>query len=90
MAIVQAGKQFTAGSTKETAGNLATHLRDFLHLSMNFKSQLESFVDADLVTLGLTQAEVDAIKGFFIGDMPSINAAFAASAWVRKLLGSGV
>jgi hypothetical protein len=90
MAIVMAGKQFTADQLQQTAGDLASLMRDTLERSDNFRIQLESFVDADLVTLGLTQDEVNAIKGYYIGDVPGIRAPFVASAWVKQLLGTGV
>lgn len=90
MPIVQAGKQFTKESVKETAGALASMLRDHATDGMQFKAQLETWPDADLVTLGLTQSEVDAIKGFYVGDLPAIYNALVASTWIKKLLGTGV
>jgi hypothetical protein len=90
MAIVQAGKQFTADDIQRTAGNLAAALRDTLQKGNEFRIQLESWPDADLVTLGLTQEEVNAIKGFYVGDLPGLYTAFAASVWVKQLLGTGV
>ena len=50
--------------------------------------------DADLIALTpldtLSQADVDAIKGFYNGDLPAIRTSFNASAWLPKLLGTGV
>ena len=90
MALVQAGKKFTAAEMKALAGDLASHLRDHLADADQFRSQLASFVDADLVALGLTQPEIDAIKGFYIGDLPPIRTSFLASSWLTRLLGLGV
>lgn len=90
MAIVQAGKTFTAAELKSTAGQMASQLHNFLQMGDVFRAQLATWVDADLITLGLTQPEVDAIKGFYIGDLPAIRTSLLASAWMRKLLGLGV
>lgn len=90
MAIVQAGKQFTAADLQQTAGNLASMLRDHATDGMQLKAQLETWPDADLIALGLEQAEIDAIKGFFIGDLPAIYNALVASTWIKRLLGTGV
>ena len=90
MPIVQAGKPVTADSVKATAGNLATLIRDYVQDGEDFRVQLESWVDADLVTLGLSQEEVNAIKGFFVGDLPAIAGQLRASAWIKQLLGTGV
>ena len=94
MAIVQAGKQFTAAQTKALAGDIASHLRDFFQQGEQFRLQLVTFSDADLIALGLTQPEVDAIKGFFTGagagDLVDLRNRFAGSGWAPKLLGLGV
>ena len=90
MAIVQAGKQFTADELQQQAGNLAALLRDHATDGMQFKAQLETWTDADLITLGLAQEEIDAIKGFYVGDLPAIYTAITASTWIKKLLGIGV
>ena len=90
MPIVQAGKQFTAADIKDAAGKLATWLQNSLTDSSEFHVQLESWPDADLVELGLTQEEINAIKGFFVGDLPAMTTAFQNSAWVKQLLGTSV
>jgi hypothetical protein len=90
MAIVQAGKQFTDADVQRTAGDLAALLRDTLAHADQFRVQLESWPDADLVALGLAQDEINAIKGFYVGDAPAMLAAFKASTWVKQLLGTGV
>lgn len=90
MTIIQAGRTFTAPELKQTAGNLASQIRDHTQSGLDLKSQLESWTDADLVDLGLSQGEIDAIKGFFIGDLPAIADLLAASTWIRQLLGLGV
>jgi hypothetical protein len=90
MAIVQAGKPVTADSIKATAGNLATLIRDSVQQGDAFRVQLESWPDADLIELGLDQADVNAIKGFYIGDLPQLKNTVAASAWIKQLLGTGV
>jgi hypothetical protein len=90
MAIVQAGKQFTSDDIQRTAGDLAALLRDGLQRGNDFRIQLESWPDADLIELGLAQEEINAIKGFFVGDLPGMSSAFAASTWVKQLLGTGV
>lgn len=90
MAIVQAGKQFDKDDVKETAGNIASHLVNFTQQGTNFSTQLQTMQDADLITLGLTQDEIDAIKGFYVGDLPAIYTALQNSTWIKKLLGTGV
>jgi hypothetical protein len=90
MAIVQGGRQFTAEDLQRTAGDLASLMRDTIQRSDNFRIQLESWPDADLITLGLTQEEVNAIKGYYVGDLPAIRNLFAGSVWVKQLLGTGV
>jgi hypothetical protein len=90
MALVQAGKQFTADDMKQTAGNVAAMITSYVEHGLSFKAQLESMLDADLVTLGLTQEQTNAIKGFYIGDLPAIANLLQASAWIKQLLGTGV
>ena len=90
MGIVQAGKQFSADQIQATAGDLASLIRDALQRADNFRLQLESWPDADLVTLGLAQDEINAIKGFFVGDLPNIVSPFKASTWVKQLIGTGL
>lgn len=90
MAIVQAGKPFNATNIKDTAGALAATLADTVQDGSDFASQLATWVDADLIELGLTQEQINAIKGFYIGDLPAIKEALQASSWIRQLLGLGV
>ena len=90
MPIVQAGHEFTAKDLKNQSGQMAVALRNILHQCSDFKLQLESWPDADLITLGLAQSEIDAIKGFFIGDLPNITDGFTNSTWVKKILGLGI
>lgn len=90
MAIVQAGKQFTAADLQGTAGNLAAMLIGVVQDGNNLRTQLESWPDADLIALGLDQAEVNAIKGFYVGDLPGISNLLSASAWIKQLVGTGV
>jgi hypothetical protein len=90
MAIVQAGRQFTADDVKRTAGQLAAMLTQTAEDGEGFRVQLESWPASDLIELGLTQPEIDAIKGFFIGDLPTITAQLRASTWIKQLLGTGV
>ena len=90
MAIVQAGKPFNAADLKFAAGNIAAHLRDLFQQAEQLRGQLATMADADLVILGLTQAEVDAIKGLYVGDLPAIRTSFNSAGWLPKLLGLGV
>jgi hypothetical protein len=90
MAIVTAGRPVTADDLKATAGRLATMIRDAVQDGNDFRVQLESWPDPDLVVLGLAQDEVNAIKGFFVGDLPTILAQLQASTWIKQLLGTGV
>jgi hypothetical protein len=90
MPIVQAGKQFTAADIKARAGDLAQMLQTHLQDGNELRAQLESWPDADLVTLGLTQEEINAIKGFFVGDLPTMYNALVGSVWIKQLLGTGV
>jgi hypothetical protein len=90
MPITQAGKQFTAADLKMTAGNLAALLLGVTQDGGDFSTQLQSWPDADLITLGLSQDEINAIKGFFVGDLPAIAASLQASTWVKQLVGLGV
>lgn len=88
--IVQAGKQFTAADLKATAGNLAALIHGVTQDGMDLGSQLATWTDSDLITLGLTQEEINAVKGFYIGDLPGIVDKIKASTWIRQLLGLGV
>ncbi len=90
MAIVQAGKTFTAVDLKYQAGNLSAAIRDTIQSGGDFQTQLQSWPDADLVELGLAQEEINAIKGFFIGDLPALQNALKNSTWIKQLLGTGV
>jgi hypothetical protein len=90
MAIVQAGKQFTADDLKRTAGNLADAITNNVQMGGDFRVQLESWTNEDLQALGLTLEEINAIKGFFVGDLPVIAAQLQASTWIKQLLGTGV
>lgn len=90
MPIVQAGKQFTADDVRATAGNLASVLTDVVQQGGDFRMQLESWPDADLVVLGLTQEQINALKGFFVGDLPAIATLLSQSVWIKQLLGTGV
>ena len=90
MAIVQAGKQFTADDLRATAGRLASGITASVQASDDFRVQLETWPDADLVILGLTQDQINAIKGFFVGDLPGIRNLAQASTWIKQLLGTGV
>ena len=75
MAIIQAGKQFTKEDLQRTAGDIASFITDHVQSGMDLKSQLESWTVQDMLDLGLTQAQVDAIRGFYMGDLPPIQAA---------------
>jgi hypothetical protein len=90
MPITQAGRTFTADDLQRTAGDLATILRDTVQRGDNFAIQLQTWPDADLMDLGLTQEEINAIKGFFVGDLPAIASALQGSTWIKQLLGLGV
>ena len=90
MPITQAGKQFTADDIQRTAGGVATNLRLAVQQANDFRIQLESWPDPDLVTLGLDQNEINAIKGFYVGDIPAITALLQQSTWIKQLLGTGV
>lgn len=89
MPLVQAGKQFTKEDLERTAGNLALVLRNALQAAVDYRIQLESWPDPDLVELGLSQEQINAQKGFFIGDLPQISDGFRNSVWVKQILGSG-
>jgi hypothetical protein len=90
MAIVTAGRPVSGDDLKATAGRLAVMIRDGVQDGNAFRVQLESWSDPDLVTLGLSQDEINAIKGFFVGDLPQITALLQASTWIKQLLGTGV
>jgi hypothetical protein len=90
MAIIQAGKQFTAADIKLTAGNLAAMIVDHAQSGQDFGGQLSTMADADLIALGLTQAECDTIKGFYNGELPAIITSIKNSYHLRSLLGLGV
>jgi len=90
MAITQAGKQFTADQVQQTAGMLASMILQAVQQGGNFRVQLESWPDADLVEMGLSQEEVNAIKGFYVGDLPAIAALLSQSVWMKQLVGTGV
>lgn len=84
------GKQFTDVDLQRMAGEIATNMRDSATRAMQFKAQLETWPDQDLLDLGLQQNEINAIKGFYIGDAPGIYNALTASVWIKQLLGLGV
>ena len=90
MAITQAGKKFTSLDLYRTSGDVATMIRNYIQHGMDFKGQLESWPDADLIAMGLTQEEVNAMKGFYIGDLPAFATLLQNSAWIRQLIGTGV
>jgi len=90
MPITQAGKTFTVDDIKRTAGSIASFLLDTTQSGGDFRVQLESWPDADLILMGLTQEEVNAIKGFYVGDLPAITAQLQASTWIKQLVGVGV
>jgi hypothetical protein len=90
MPITQAGKQFTAADVKATAGNLAALLLGVTQDGGDFSTQLQSWTAEDLITLGLSQDEINAIKGFYVGDLPAIAAALQGSTWIKQLVGLGV
>lgn len=85
-----AGRQVTADQIQMQAGEIAAALRDTVQRGNNFRVQLESWPDPDLITLGLTQEEINAIKGFYVGDLPGIASLLTASTWIKQLLGTGV
>lgn len=90
MPIVQAGKQFTKDDLLATAGTLASMITDHIQSASDFSVQLQTWTDADLLELGLHQDQVDAIKGFYVGDLAPIKTALQASTWLKKLVGLGV
>ena len=90
MAITQAGKQFTADDLQRTAGQLAAMILSAVQQGGNLRVQLESWPDSDLIELGLSQEETNALKGFFVGDLPAIAAQLSASVWLKQLVGTGV
>ena len=90
MAIIQGGKQFTAEDLQRQAGDLASLMRDTVERSNNLKVQLETWPDADLIALGLAQEEINAIKGWFVGDIPAVTTMVRGSTWIKQLLGTGV
>ena len=90
MAINQGGRQFTYADLQRTAGDIATNMRDSATRAMQFKAQLETWPDSDLILLGLTQEQINAIKGYYVGDAPAIYDALVASVWIKQLLGLGV
>jgi hypothetical protein len=90
MAIVNAGRPVTLDDIKGTAGRVATMIRNAVQDGEDFRVQLESWPDPDLIQMGLTQPEINAIKGFFVGDLPQIAALLKASTWIKQLLGTGV
>jgi hypothetical protein len=90
MPIIQAGKQFTAADVKSTAGNLASLLVGVAQDCTDFGSQLATFPDADLETLGLSTDEIAALKGFFNAELTGITTPIKDSFFLRSLLGLGV
>ena len=90
MPIVTAGRPVTIDDIKATAGRVSTQIRDAVQDGEDFRVQLESWPDADLLTMGLAQEEINAIKGFFVGDLPGIAGLLRASTWIKQLLGTGV
>lgn len=96
MPIIQAGKQFTADDVRRDYGDLAALALSVATRAMHAKAQLETWPDADLIALApgpsgraLTQEEINAIKGYFVGDQPAVYNLLVASAWIKQLLGTG-
>jgi hypothetical protein len=90
MPIIQAGKQFTAASLKETAGNLASMMADTIQSGTDFASQIASWTDEDLVALGMTAEEAAAVRGFYVSELPAVKTALESSFFLRSLIGLGV
>jgi hypothetical protein len=90
MPIIQAGKQFTAASLKETAGNLAAMMTDTIQSGTDFASQIASWTDEDLVALGMTPEEAAAVRGFYVSELPAVKTALESSFFLRSLIGLGV
>ena len=84
MAICKAGKQFTADELQETAGK---HRQSFCRWIFclqgdQFPRPARRCRDAHLITLGLAQEEINAIKVLLRGDLPPLKTQFALSTWV--------
>jgi hypothetical protein len=90
MPIVQAGKQFTKDDILQTSGNLAAFLVDTVQNGTDFGNQINTMADPDLVALGLTQEQIDAIKGFYVSELAPIAALIRDSFFLRSLIGLGV
>lgn len=88
--IIQAGKQFDAAKLKYDAGQIAATIFGSIQDGTQIGTQLATWPDADLITLGLTQEEINALKGFFTGDLPGIANLLKQSTWIKQLLGTGI
>lgn len=89
-APIQPGVQYTVAELKAAAGSTARLLRDYLQRSEYLRAYFAAQPDADLISLGLTQAEVDVLKGAYIGDLPAVKTLFDGKLFVPRLYGLGV
>lgn len=88
--IVQAGKQFDSAKLKSDSGQIAGLIFGSIQDGTQIGTQLSTWPDVDLIELGLTQEEINALKGFFTGDLPAIANLLKQSAWIKQLLGTGI
>lgn len=84
---VQPGLPYTVLELKYTAGTIAKDLRSALQRAATLRAYMLAQPDADLITFGLTQAEIDAIKGAYISEINGLKTTFDAFSWTPRLWG---
>lgn len=84
------GIPYTAADIRAAVGSISNALRVDIARADNFKASLAGIVDADLISLGLTQAEIDIIKSTFNVELPTISTPFKSLIFIKKCWGLGL
>lgn len=91
MAIpVMPGIPYTAADIKYAVGNISNSLRADLVRADNLKAFLATIVDADLISLGLTQAEVNIIRSAFATELSGLYTTFKTLTFIKQCWGLGL
>lgn len=83
------GKQENKDSLNQQAGSIALRLKKGYDDAVNFNDFLLRTPDADLISLGFIQGEVDILKSAFADLAYQKSQAFDSSTFVKQLYGTG-
>jgi hypothetical protein len=72
------GSPTTKATIDSTAGNIASSINVVFDRVRLFKIWLDTQIDADLITLGYTQAEVDRLRSAYV-DLDKLRTIFEGS-----------